>query len=188
MEENKAMQVTIESLKEDLSKFSKETLIDMVDMWIQNYWVCQNYWVTYVERDFGTDAATRLDGEVFKKSTKIQARRLKELLHLGDDMEALAFTLKHTTPQWISAGFRWEFNEISDDRIRLTVRQCPMGTFRKGHGLEVFPCKIISPPLYTALAKGINPRMKANCVHAHPDPDKEDVMCQWEFVYEDKED
>ena len=36
MEENKAMQVTTESLKEDLRKFSKETLIDMVDMWIQN--------------------------------------------------------------------------------------------------------------------------------------------------------
>ena len=82
MKENKIVPVTTESLKEELNQFSKETLIDMVDMWIQNYWVCQSYWVTYVERDFGYDAATRLDGEVFKKSIEIQARRLKALLGL----------------------------------------------------------------------------------------------------------
>lgn len=187
MKENKIVPVTTESLKEELSQFSKETLIDMVDMWIQNYWVCQSYWVTYVERDFGYDAATRLDGEVFKKSIKIQARRLKALLGLGDDMEALVFALKHTTPQWVPAGFRWEFTEISDEKVCFTVRECPMGTFRKSKNLEVYPCKIISPPLYNELAKAINPRMKAVCVHAHPDPAKEDVMCQWEFTYEKEE-
>lgn len=179
------MEVTEELLKEELMQLPKETLVEMVDMWLQNYWVCQSYWVTYVERDFGEDNAVRLDGKVFQKATKIQARKLKKLLDLGDDMEALAFTLRHTTPQWTPAGFRWEFNEINDDRIRLTVRECPMGKFRKDQNLEVYPCKIIAPPLYTELAKGINPKMTARCIHAHPDLEKDDVMCEWEFVYEE---
>jgi hypothetical protein len=180
----KAGPVTWEALKEDLQQIPKETLIDMVSMWIQNYWACQSYWVTFVERDYGLKAATDMDGEVFEKTARIQARKLKQLLGLGDDMQALAFVLKHTTPQWVPAGFTWEFIKITDDYITMRVRECPMGTFRKGQGLELFPCKNISQPLYTALAKAVNPKMRAICTHAHPDAPKEGVNCEWRFEYE----
>lgn len=174
-----------EVLREDLMEIPKETLVDMVDMWINNYWALQSYWVSYVERDFGLDAATRLDGEVFEKTARIQGRALKKLLNLGDDMAAMAYTLKHTSPQWSPAGFEWEFTEITDEHIKFYVKECPMGRFRKERGLELFPCKVISPPLYTALAKSINPKMTAKCVHAHPDTVKEGVNCEWIFEYEE---
>ena len=174
-----------ETLKTDLEALPKETLIDMISMWIQNYWTCQSYWVSFVEKDYGVDDAIRLDGEVFKRSVRVQGKRLKELLNLGDDMHALAYTLKHTAPQWTPAGFSWEFIEVTDDHIRMRVRSCPMGDFRKPRGLEVFPCKQLASPLYENLAKSINPKIKATCVHAHPDAPKENVMCEWEFTYED---
>lgn len=177
--------VTWDTLKEDLMQLPKEKIIEMVDMWIKNYWSCQSYWMTFVERDFGAEAAGRLDGEVYEQTARIQAYRLKRLLGLEDDMQALAFALKHTALQWTPAGFEWEFEEISEKSIKMRVSQCPMGTYRKKEDLELLPCKNIAPPLYTALAKAINPKMVAYCTHAHPDSPKEGVMCEWHFVYED---
>lgn len=176
--------VNWETLKEDLMELSKEQLVDLVDVWIKNYWSCQSYWMTFVERDFGEEVAGRLDSEVFEQTARIQAYRLKRLLNLGDDMQALAFALKHSALQWAPAGFDWEFVEVTDTEIKMRVRQCPMGVYRKEHNLELYPCKHISPPLYTALAKAINPKMVAYCTHAHPDAPKEGVMCEWHFVYE----
>jgi hypothetical protein len=100
-------------------------------------------------------------------------------------MQALAALLKFTAPQWVSAGFEWEFTDVSDTRLQMVIRKCPMGTFRKGQNLELLPCKVLSPPLYVGLAKIINEKIEARCLHAHPDPPQENVMCEWEFVFAD---
>ncbi|MDR2162461.1 MAG: L-2-amino-thiazoline-4-carboxylic acid hydrolase [Clostridiales Family XIII bacterium] len=180
----KAGPVDWEQLKEDLLELPKGTLADMVSMWINNYWANQNYWITYVERDFGQQDAERLDGEIFRRTAKIQAQSLKKLLGLGDDMHTLAFVLKHITTQWPPAGFDWAIDEVTDERVIFHVNSCPMGTYRKGQGLEVFRCKEISEPLYDAMVKAVNPRMKAVCTHAHPDEAVEGLMCSWEVTYE----
>jgi hypothetical protein len=176
--------VTWEILKEDLLKLPKETLADMVSMWINNYWACQNYWITFVERDFGQEATERLDGEVFKKTARIQAKSLKALLGLGGDMRTMAFVLKHITTQWTPAGFDWVIDEITDEHVVFHVNACPMGKFRMANDLEVFRCKEISSPLYDTMVKAVNPKMHAICTHAHPDEKVEGLMCSWEIVYE----
>ena len=40
------------------------------------------------------------------------------------------------------------------------------------------------PALFTLIGLGkiINEKIEARCLHAHPDPPKENVMCEWEFV------
>jgi len=184
---SKAEVVTWDSLKAELMELPKETLADMVSMWINNYWANQNYWISFVERDFGQENAERLDGEIFKKTARIQAKGLKALLGLGDDMRTLAFVLKHITTQWVPAGFDWEIDEVTDEHVVFHVNMCPMGRYRLGEGLEVFKCKIISSPLYDAMVKAVNPRMKAICTHAHPDEAVAGLMCSWEVVYEDEE-
>jgi len=183
----KAGEVTWDALKEELLDLSKDQLAEMVSMWIKNYWANQNYWITFVERDFGQENAERLDGEIFKKTARIQAKALKELFGLGGDMKAMAFVLKHITTQWPPAGFTWTIDELTDERLVFHVDACPMGTFRKGQGLEVFKCKNISTPLYDAMVKAVNPRFKAICTHAHPDAPVEGLMCAWEVVYDDSE-
>jgi hypothetical protein len=67
----------------------------------------------------------------------------------------------------------------------MTVHQCPMGTYRKSKGLELLPCKLGAPALYEALAAAVNERFETTCLHAHPDPPEEGVMCQWRFVLPD---
>jgi hypothetical protein len=176
--------VTWPALKEELLSFSKETLAEMVSMWVDNYWANQSYWVSFVERDFGQENAERLDGEIFKKTARIQAKSLKELFGLGDDMQAAAFVLRYISTQWPTAGFRWEIDRVTEERIVFHVNQCPMGTFRKSKGLELFRCKVISSSLYDAMVKAVNPALKATCTHAHPDPPVPDLMCAWEITWE----
>ena len=177
--------VTWEEMKADIMELSKETLAEMVNMWIKNYWTLQSYWMVFIERDYGFEAAAKLDGEVWEKLARAQAGRLKKLLGLGSDTQALATALKYTAPQWAPAGFDWQFKEIGDKQLTMEVNQCPMGTYRDGLGLERLPCKLGSDKLYRALAKTINPKFEVTCQHAHPDPRIEGVMCQWEFVLED---
>ena len=172
-------------LKEDLMEISKEELAELVNVWIKNYWTCQSYWMTYVERDFGEEIAGKLDSEVFEQAARVQAYRIKKALNLGDDMQALAFALKHSALQWSPGGFDWEFDLVTDKEIKMHVKKCPMSVFRDEKNLELLPCKQISPPIYTAMAKAINPKMTARCTHAHPDARKEGVNCEWHFFYED---
>jgi hypothetical protein len=176
--------VTWEVLKADLMELPKETLCDMVSMWIHNWQAVHNYWITYVERDFGEANATRLDSEVVTKNTKIQGKNLKNLLGLGDDMKTAAFVVKHASTQWTPSGFDWVLDEVTDERVVFHIISCPMSTFRKSHNLEVYPCRDISTPLYDALVKTVNPKMKIICTHAHPDKAIEGLMCAWEIVYE----
>jgi hypothetical protein len=179
--------VTWEEMKAELMELPKETLVDMVDMWIKNYWTNQNYWMVFVERDFGEETAGRLDSEIWENTARAQVHRLKKLLNLGDDVQALATALKFTAPQWVNAGFEWEFLEITNEKLVFRVNKCPMGTYRKAQNLPLLPCKIGSPPLYIALAKVINENFEVRCLHAHPDEPKENVMCEWEFVLAKKE-
>lgn len=182
MKKIEAGMVNWDGMKSELMELPKETLVEMVNMWVKNYWTNQSYWMVFVERDFGFDAAGLLDMEVWEHLAKTQASRIKRLLDLGDDVQALAVALKFTAPQWAPAGFDWQFTEVTETRLIMEVNRCPMGTFRDSQGLDLLPCKLGSPRLYTALARTINPNFEVTCQHAHPDPRIQGVMCRWEFV------
>jgi hypothetical protein len=181
----KAGRVDWELLKGELMSLPKETLAELVNVWLKTYWSLQNYWMVFTEAESGFATAGKLDAQVWEKVAPIQAHRVKKALGLGDDVQALAAVLKFTAPQWAPAGFDWEFVEVAEKELRMTVHQCPMGTYRKERNLELLPCKFGSPLLYTALAKVVNEKFETTCLHAHPDPPKEGVMCEWEFVLTD---
>jgi len=181
---NKAGAITWDGLKHDLMALPKEALVELVNVWLKTFWTNQNYWMVFTEEEFGFDMAARMDEKVWGKTGPIQAYRVKQVLNLGDDIQALATMFKLTAPQWVPAGFEWSITEITEDKLRFSVHKCPMGTYRKKNNLELLPCKNISPPLYIHMAKVINEKFRTKCVHAHPDPPKENIMCQWEFVLE----
>jgi hypothetical protein len=173
--------VTWDNLKSELMSLPKEDIIDMVDMWVRTYWTLQNYWMICVERDFGFDNTARLDGEIWEHLAKAQAYRIKKILKLGDDVQALASLLKYCAAQWVNSGFEWEFIQIEKDRLHMRVNKCPMGTYRTAQNLPLIPCKLGAASLYIAFSKAINDKFEVTCMHAHPDPKKEGTMCEWEF-------
>jgi hypothetical protein len=181
---NKAGAVGWDGLKQDLMSLPKESLVELVNVWLKTFWTNQNYWMVFTEDEFGFEAAARMDEKVWGKTGPIQAYRVKQVLNLGDNVQALATMFKLTAPQWVPAGFEWSITEITESKLSFTVHKCPMGTYRKQNNLELLPCKNISPPLYIHMAKVINEKFKTTCVHAHPDQPIENVMCQWEFTLE----
>jgi hypothetical protein len=178
----RAGRVDWDLLKRELMGMPKETLAELVNVWLKTYWSLQNYWMVFTEAESGFGTVAKLDGQVWEKLAPIQAHRVKRALGLGDDVQALATVLKFTAPQWAPAGFDWEFDAVTEKELRMTIHQCPMGTYRKSKNLELLPCKLGAPALYEALAAVVNERFETTCLHAHPDPPKEGVMCQWECV------
>ncbi len=51
--------VTWEEMKSELMELPKDTLAEMVNMWVKNYWTLQSYWMVFIERDFGFESAGR---------------------------------------------------------------------------------------------------------------------------------
>ena len=176
--------VTWEGLKKELMALDKEALAELVNTWVKNYWTNQSYWMVFTEERFGFQAAAEMDQKVFSKTAPAQAHRIKRIFELGDDIQALAATLKFTAPQWVSAGFEWEFTEVTEQSLTMVIHKCPMGAYRKSNNLELLPCKEGSSSLYINLARAINEKFQVSCLHAHPDPPKEGVMCEWKFVLE----
>ena len=172
-------------LKAEMLQLPKEVLVDMVNDWLKTYWSLQNYWMIFTEETSGFETTAALDHKVWCKVGPIQAYRVKQTLGLGDDIQALATMFKFTAPQWVSSGFEWEFTEITDKNLVMTVHQCPMGTFRTANNLELLPCKLGTPSIYEVMAEVINEKFKTTCLHAHPDPPQEGVMCRWECKLED---
>lgn len=186
-DETKIGKVTWDGLKTELLKQDKETLVEMINMSMRNYWTNQSYWMVTVEREFGFNAAAHMDMEIWQTMAAIQTSRLRKLVNIGDDVQALCTALKMTALQWVSAGFDWQFLSIEDRRLTMQVNKCPMGTFRDSKGLELMPCKCGGDTIYRALAKAVNPKFEVRCLHAHPDPRIENVMCEWEFILEDQD-
>jgi hypothetical protein len=181
----RAGKVDWEVLKRELMSMPKETLAELVNVWLKTFWSLQNHWMVLTEAESGFEMAARLDAKVWEKVAPIQAHRVKKALALGDDVQALATVFKFTAPQWAPAGFEWEFDEVTETRLRMTIHKCPMGTYRKENDLELLPCKHGAPLLYSAIAKVVNERFETTCLHAHPDPPREGVMCAWECVLRD---
>lgn len=185
LNESKVGMVTPEGLEAELMQLDKKDLADITSMWIKNYWSLQSRWMVMIERDYGFDKACEFDMEVWPPLIRTQVHRLKRIIGLGDDVQALATALKHTAPQWAPAGFAWQFLEISEKRLVMQVNKCPMGTYRDSMEMELIPCKLGSDTLYRALARAVNPKWDVVCRHAHPDPRIAGVMCEWEFWLED---
>ncbi len=174
-----------DGLKGELMELSKDELADMVNVWLKTFWSLQSYWMVFTEEESGFETTAKMDHKIWQKVGPIQAYRVKKALNLGDDVQSLATMFKFTAPQWVPAGFEWEFTEITDKKLVMTVNQCPMGTFRTAANLDLLPCKLAIPSIYEVMAKVINEKFETSCLHAHPDPPEKGVMCRWECVLTD---
>ena len=80
---------------ETLSLFTKEELIDLIEIYSKNWLALDGVWFQSVERKFGMDEAMFHDKEAWKLFTVIEARRIKGFLKLPEQagLEGLAKAL-----------------------------------------------------------------------------------------------
>jgi len=66
--------------RENLSAFSKDELIELIEIYSKNWLAMDGVWFQSIERKLGIDEAMFHDAEAWKRFTVIEAKRIKDIL------------------------------------------------------------------------------------------------------------
>ena len=80
---------------ENLARFSKERLIELVGIYAKNWLAMDGVWFQSVERRDGMEAAMYHDAEAWRRFTVIEAKRIKEFLRLRDSSPVFDDARRH---------------------------------------------------------------------------------------------
>ncbi|MBS5737940.1 MAG: hypothetical protein KHW62_08035 [Clostridiales bacterium] len=95
---------------ECLSSYTKEELINLIEIYSKNWLALDGVWFQSIERKFGMDEAMFHDREAWRRFTVIEAKRIKEFLGLGDNSGI----------EGLSKALRLRFNSnINKDKIEI---------------------------------------------------------------------
>ena len=165
-------------VEQELEKLPKETLIELIKIYSRNWLTLDGLWFSGVEEKFGLDEALALDVRMWQIGSRIEAKRIKELLGLnegglGDVLRAINFM------SWAASfGYRVE---LSKGRAIWTCTHCPPQISRVRSGKGEFACRPTFEACFGNLCEVIDQRVMVTCVVCPPDPHPEDIWCQWEF-------
>lgn len=170
--------------REVLNSFSKEKLIELIEIYSKNWLAMDGVWFQSVEQKLGMDEAMYHDAEAWRRFTLIEAKRIKAFLELPEQagIEGLAKALQ----------LRF-YGNINDDKIEIdgstltyTAVDCRVQTARKRKGMPFHPCKSVGIIEYSGFANVIDDRFTCECVSCYPDITDDSCCCKWKFVLQDK--
>jgi hypothetical protein len=151
-------------------------LEDMAKRWLAH----DGLWFQAAEKKLGMDGAIDMDAAAWEKFSKVEADRIKALLHLPDDggipalKEALGFRLY----AFIN---KQEIVDVDQNKIIFRMNDCRVQSARRRKGLPDFPCKKVGLVEYSVFAKSIDPRIQTRCIACPPDKHPGEYYCAWEF-------
>ena len=138
----------------------------VADFFRRCYTAVDGLWCMKVEEKYGFETALEVDNAVWKVFPKIQARKLKELMKLGNGIEALreCFTTKLTLE-----GHSYKVENVDDQGgFQITIDRCPWHNVIVDAGREELSAKVgstICPTEYSVWASefGDDIRWKQQC-------------------------
>ncbi len=154
-------------------------LEDMAKRWLAH----DGLWFQAVEKEYGMDAAIKMDAAAWEKFTALEAERIKKLFNLPENggipvlKEALGLRLYAFLNEQ-------EIIDVDANRIIFRMNDCRVQSARKRKGMPDFPCKSVGLVEYEGFAGAIDPRIKTRCISCPPDEHPEDYFCAWEFWIE----
>ena len=165
---------------ETLSQFSKDELIELIEIYSKNWLAMDGVWFQSVERKLGMDEAMYHDAEAWKRFTVIEAKRIKEFLKLPDNpgVEGLEKALKLR----FYANINEDRIEIDGNTLTYTSVNCRVQRARERKGMPFHPCKSVGIIEYTEFAKTIDSRFTCECVSCYPDITDNECCCKWTFT------
>jgi hypothetical protein len=162
----------------ELEKLPKQILIELIRMYSRNWLTVDGLWFSGVEEKFGLDSALELDFRMWRIGSKIEAKRIKEILPLaGSGLESVLRVINFMG--W-AASFGYRVDR-SKDRALWTCTYCPPQVHRKKAGLPELPCRPTFEACFANVCEVVDPSVQVTCLICPPDPHPEDVWCQWEF-------
>jgi len=155
----------------------KDILIsDFAKLWLAH----DGLWFQAVEKEFGMEAAIKLDGVAWGKFSPIEAGRILQRLgkEPGGGLDLLEEALEQRLYAFINEQ---RVVEKSPDKIIFEMTSCRVQNARRRKGLEPFPCKEVGIIEYSTFAKAIDPRIETRCLRCPPDDYNGQYWCRWEF-------
>lgn len=164
---------------EILSKFSKDELLDFIDLVQKNFWNLQNNWMAYINKEYGEESAVKGDSHCFGANAKVQMYRLRKMFDLKDDLQSLMDAMVLSTI-WVNSDY--EIWKMDENRFRIKVTNCYQQVRRVEDGEGELACKPAAIAICEAAAGVINPKVAVKCLFCPPDEHPEEAWCEWEFV------
>ena len=162
----------------DFSSMGEKELREYLDFLLRQYRLADAFWFLAVEETLGTEAAVKLNEEVWIKIAPLTAREIKSRFAIeGEGVPAVMEALSYFP--WAKI-IGYEIEQMGDKAV-LRVPSCPSQEARVRHGLGEFPCKAMHWGEFSGFARAIDERVEVQCVMAPPDPHPDDLWCQWEF-------
>ena len=168
--------------KEQLLAYSKEELIDLIELYAKDSLALDGVWFQSIEKKEGMEEAVFHDCGAWERFTAIEARRIKRFLGLAEHpgLAGLAEALKlrfmaHVVESEIT---------LEDNVLVYTIRNCPVQMKREKKGLPYHPCKPVGLLEYAGFGKAIDDRITCRCLSCYPDMTDESCSCKWEYRLE----
>lgn len=164
----------------DLGELTREQLTGMLDDFAKNWLAHDGFWFQAVEREFGMEAAIRLDRNCWAKFTIIEAKRIMVRHNIPEKsgLEGLKKALKYRLYSRLNVQ---EVVEETENRFVFRMNNCRVQYVRNQKGLPDFPCKPVGLVEYSGFAKTIDPRIRTTCITCPPDKHPKEYYCAWEF-------
>lgn len=165
-------------IRSELEKLPKEKLIELIFMYSRNWLTCDGLYFTATEEKYGIDAALEIDIHMWKIGSRIEAKRIKEVLGISEG--GLDNVLRTITFMSWSPSSEYEI-ERKGNQALLTCVHCPPQEARVRKGLGEFACRPTFENGFRNVIEVIDPRVKVECKICPPGPHPPDIWCQWEF-------
>ena len=169
-------------MNEELRKLDKEQLIELAEIYSKNWLACDGLWFQAVEKRQGMDEAMECDRDMWRAFTVIEAKRIKEFLHLPE--RAGLSGLEKAMRFRLYAALNDEEYIITGNQMIYRTLNCRVQRARSRKGMEWHPCKSVGEIEYAEFAKVIDDRITCRCISCYPDLTEleRDGCCTWEFT------
>jgi len=161
----------------DLDEPAMEKMMAAVaKSWLAN----DGVWFQAVEFDHGMNDAKRCNDSCWTRFSPYEAHAIKNILGLGENpgLEGLKKALNFRMYAFIN---RQTIVDEGPQSFVFQMSECRVQQARLRKGLEDYPCKSAGLVEYTYFARGVDSRIKTECIGCPPDAHPEDWFCAWRF-------
>ena len=163
-----------------LSKLSRKKLLDLLQYQVRNIWRVDGLYFLGIEREFGTEAASKIDKACWSTMGTLEARQLKEVIGGREwSVPRIIETLRLTS--WALDHEDHKEVEAHRGRALFRVVSCRTQLARIRKGLTEFPCRAVRESYLKAFVRELNSDVAVTCKICPPGPHPPGAWCEWEF-------
>lgn len=162
--------------KLNFNDFSKQSLIDLIKMYSDLFFVMDGLWFLTTEEMTDYETALKIDVDAWKKYGRKEAKRLLSLFNVQDSSLETVLKLLIRGPFMLQLECHYEV--FSDKEAILYITRCRTLEAMKQACRKEFVCEPVSGAYFMAFAKEINPNIKISPIRLPPDYME---GCEWKF-------